>query len=143
MRYNWRREALKAFDKTLEMTGKHGGMLIFHFLHHRAVTQTCTGHIFCFFFVWGVRGKCAFFPLLIFKNDEHRLFSPSLHLSMHAPELQPHSVAVAPELLTKVKFLTISPPVNTAGLPPGLQPAVRDFILRPPPGITTAVSKML
>lgn len=96
-----------------------------------------------FFFVWGVRGKCAFFPLLISKNDEHGLFSPSLHLSTHAPELLPHSVAVAADLLTKVEFLTVLPPANTAGLPPGLQPGVRAFILRPPLGITTAASKTL
>lgn len=56
----------------------------------------------------------CFFPLLISKNDEQRLFSPSLHLSTHAPELLPHSVAVAPELLTKVGFLTVLPPATTA-----------------------------
>lgn len=119
VRYNWRREALRAFDKTLEMTGKHGCMLIFHFLPHRAVTQTGTGRIFCFFFVWGLEVNVLFFPPSSFlKMMSTGSFSPSLHLSTHAPELLPRSAAVAQELLTKVGFLTALPPANTAGLPP-------------------------
>lgn len=115
-------------------------MLIFHFFHHRAVIQTGTGRIFYFFFcLGGVRGKCAFSPSSFLKMMSTGSSQPptphprSIYLR-NGPELLPRSAAVAPELLTKVGFLAVLPPVNTACLPPGSH----DFILCPPSGITTA-----